>query len=1029
MHTILLAVLLSTVPSLAGPQPSSIQVTINNPPNNPAGNPIAIRVSVASTFQLSQVVATIEGVNYPLAADPQTCSTCWTGSAAVTLTRGTHTITVTATDVFANQGSASSQFLFDQPPVLNVIAPADLAVARPGLRVTAFCADDDSGCQIRVQVVGCCTPIVLTQAPGPLDSVVSLSQFDGQQITLEISAIDSIGQQTSTSKTIYVDSSTRYQQRAVANGQIIAFDETRLLVTGIDSGRAILTVQSRVDGTETRIFESPILGGPALASGFLTPFGAIFVWGSQVLEWRSGGAFGTMFARGMTNSAMSLRVSGAYAIWTTGVGPTALMFEDIAAGSVVTVASDVLDINNSVAATGDVAYAANQGGVSRIFDYLNGMSTPLPHNGDPATSDVDPVTDGTSIVYGRITDAVHPAQIVSVTGGQETVRGVLTTPDVTPGRDYLAAGGWIAYRIPTSSGLNQIFAGPASGQPSQISFFSTSSAIAALDDSGAGNVAFVNGVQTYLAGATTPAAAIGSALGTSSFLHGNCYRVIGYTLFEVTAASIPPPSVSVTPASLALGVLRAADGSVAGVTAPRLVTITQTGAGPFEWGAATDVAWLRVTPKAGSGPGFAVVVDPAAPSLPPTGSALGHITITPTTPAAAVVIPVTITIYQNATTSPPFGAFDTPVNGAMGVAGSIAVTGWALDDVEVIRVTICRDAVAGEGVPGSEPNCAGNMKVYIGDGVFIGGARPDIQAAFPNVPLNGRAGWGYLMLTNFLPNQGNGTFTLYAYAFDLEGYATPLGSKTITVDNAHSTAPFGAIDTPGQGQVVGGLVPNFGWVLSPAPRFSDPSDGGTVTVFVDGAPVGSPGGWASRSDLSALFPGVQYPGVDAALGVFGLDTTMLANGIHTIAWSVTDNLGLTSGIGSRFFTVSNGGSVRAADMGTAGSHGATILFGRRGFDLSARLDYYFPDRNGVVTIEARELDRIELQLEPGATGKLITSDEPQPLPAGAQLDRRTGIFTWAPGPGFVGSYDFVLGGRRVRIVLRPGTDSHNVPRR
>ncbi len=61
------------------------------------------------------------------------------------------------------------------------------------------------------------------------------------------------------------------------------------------------------------------------------------------------------------------------------------------------------------------------------------------------------------------------------------------------------------------------------------------------------------------------------------------------------------------------------------------------------------------------------------------------------------------------------------------------------------------------------------------------------------------AGWGYLLLTNFLPSQGNGTFTLYAYADDVDGYTTLLGSKTITCTNATATAPFGAIDTPAQG--------------------------------------------------------------------------------------------------------------------------------------------------------------------------------------------------------------------------------------
>ena len=36
-----------------------------------------------------------------------------------------------------------------------------------------------------------------------------------------------------------------------------------------------------------------------------------------------------------------------------------------------------------------------------------------------------------------------------------------------------------------------------------------------------------------------------------------------------------------------------------------------------------------------------------------------------------------------------------------------------------------------------------------------------------------------------------------------------------------------------------------------------------------------------------------------------IDTTLLPNGLHTIAWSVADNVGHLTGIGSRFFIVQN----------------------------------------------------------------------------------------------------------------------------
>ncbi|NIM17494.1 MAG: DUF1565 domain-containing protein, partial [Candidatus Aminicenantes bacterium] len=92
----------------------------------------------------------------------------------------------------------------------------------------------------------------------------------------------------------------------------------------------------------------------------------------------------------------------------------------------------------------------------------------------------------------------------------------------------------------------------------------------------------------------------------------------------------------------------------------------------------------------------------------------------------------------------PFGQFDTPAHGST-VRSSVPVTGWALDNVAVTSVKIYRDPVSGEG----------GSNIYIGDAVLVEGARPDVEAAFPDYPNNSRAGWGYMMLTNFLPNNGN----------------------------------------------------------------------------------------------------------------------------------------------------------------------------------------------------------------------------------------------------------------------------------
>ena len=158
-----------------------------------------------------------------------------------------------------------------------------------------------------------------------------------------------------------------------------------------------------------------------------------------------------------------------------------------------------------------------------------------------------------------------------------------------------------------------------------------------------------------------------------------------------------------------------------------------------------------------------------------------------------------------------------------------------------------------------------------------------------------------MILTNALPNGGNGTFRFYVLITDRFNI-TWLGPRTVTADNAHSPLPFGAIDTPGSGQTVSGEILVQGWMLTPGTAMI-PTDGSTIDVIVDDAVVGHPTYNLFRSDVQALFP--AYTNSNGAGASFNLDTRTMTNGLHTIAWVVRDNQRHASGIGSRFFTVAN----------------------------------------------------------------------------------------------------------------------------
>lgn len=439
---------------------------------------------------------------------------------------------------------------------------------------------------------------------------------------------------------------------------------------------------------------------------------------------------------------------------------------------------------------------------------------------------------------------------------------------------------------------------------------------------------------------------------------------------------------------------------------PQKLIIRNKGVGPLNWTAISGAGWLSCTPSSGTGSAIVNV------SVDPSGLAVGNYTSTltisdPNAVNNPVVIIVKMKVHASNSTKTPFGSFTTPQDGAT-VSGSVPVTGWVLDDIGIDTVKIYYTA-AEEG---------GNL-VFIGDAVLVDGARPDTEEAYPDYPGNYKAGWGYMLLTNFLPNQGNGTFTLYAKASDVEGNTVTLGSKTIICDNDNAVKPFGAIDTPAIGGTASGNnFINVGWVLTPQPN-QIPIDGSTIKVWVDGQYLGHPVYNQYRSDIADLFPG--YANANGAGGYFVLDTTAYETGIHTIAWTVTDTAGNTDGVGSRYFTINNAtGGANSLDV-NPDSQAVPFSIGNNPVSPDPGLIPYLPPVDSDVnpplpdsfnlngTLEVKELDQITVNLGmtgSSITGYLMANGIAKNLPTGTTLYPDTGMFVWSPGPGFVGWYSF-----------------------
>ncbi len=480
------------------------------------------------------------------------------------------------------------------------------------------------------------------------------------------------------------------------------------------------------------------------------------------------------------------------------------------------------------------------------------------------------------------------------------------------------------------------------------------------------------------------------------------------TVFSISEAV--PSQISLNRSHIYFGAVESGK-----VTPPQFFLINNSGGGTLSWSIVDNVAWMNCGPVSGTGPGMVCVsVDSSGLSA---GTYNGTITVNAIDATnSPQIINVALKIYKIRKSEAPFGHFATPGDGST-VSSSIPVTGWALDDIGVENVKIYRSE--------------GKNFVYIGDAVLVEGARPDVEQAYPGYPLNYQAGWGYMMLTNFLPNGGNGTFTLHAIAADVEGNQVTLGTKTIICDNANAVKPFGAIDTPGQGgTATGSGFVNWGWVLTPLPNMI-PTDGSTINVFVDGVNLGHPVYNNYREDIAGLFP--NYANSNGAAGYFYLDTARYENGVHTIQWTATDDAGNTDGIGSRYFTIQNSAANKALSLGErriapfvdlpdlpVDCSGPVKI--KIGSNQKIKPREIYPGNNSIISIQIKELQRIEINLNPNRpgvkagtrdnskfyTGYLEVESQLRPLPIGSCLDTQRGVFYWNPGPGFIGLYRLVF---------------------
>jgi sugar lactone lactonase YvrE len=476
-------------------------------------------------------------------------------------------------------------------------------------------------------------------------------------------------------------------------------------------------------------------------------------------------------------------------------------------------------------------------------------------------------------------------------------------------------------------------------------------------------------------------------------------------------------SLSVSPSSIALVGRRQVGGMDLGGARTVLVGVMGQAT---PWSVTAVPEWLVVTrsnPNVSITGTLDVRLNPAY-DFSAASELNGQVVVEATSVGASAALTVTATIQPATTNALPFGALDTPAPGATGLAGAVAVTGWALDDVGVSRVEIWRDCLEAidrpQGACRTTPNNDADG-VYIGDALFVSGARPDVATQFSTYPQADRSGWGLMVLTNMLPHipnaasvGGQGTFQLSAYAVDTTGAASLLGRSLVTVDNDNSQLPFGAIDAPTSGGVLLMSQVFMGWGIGAGQRCLT-----SYRMYVDGVLMTSANGLTTtqrpaRTDVDAVFPGV-CPTEEKGLAFF-LQGQTLPNGRHTVSFEATDSLGNTGQFGSRFFDVLH----QVAADAPAPARSVPTLARRSALPVPPRARVGTADASAVVlergpddvyrvTMPVGERLRLELG-GPVTSAALMIDGRLEALPGGSHLDNATGVFSWEPPLGYFGAF-------------------------
>ncbi|SFB45213.1 hypothetical protein SAMN05216312_108282 [Cohnella sp. OV330] len=513
-------------------QESSISVTVKELKTDQAATKVKITAAVASLYELEQVQASTSGREVPLT---RACASCdWTGEMPLNgLAKGTHTLIVTATDIYDGTGTGTGTFEYDEPPVVTRLEPAsNHAVIRDHrLHVIAEAEDDLAQPSFMVQIgedLRYPDIIESDQGEGKFDREYDVTKYEGDTLNIQYSISDGslpdgdYNRRVTVNRTVHIESSPELTEvEREPDAQILDADESRLLM--IRSGALI--IKDRLAGTETELLKGITTDR---SNGFkLTPVGAAFLidtgWYEMKLFWWNGATLASI----PVESGSVWQASGNdVAISNFGT----LHWIDTQTGTTRDIPYPY-DLNFDLEPSGTLLLEPTGTGASsdqiKRYDPRTGTtSTVFEYAGAPR----GPVSDGAAILFTLEDGSLMKYLDGTVT---EVVHG--TTPErLLPHEGYEVKDGWIAYQKANASQVPQLYLQSPGGSVKQASYFNTGTTIRSLDASGTMVIANAGKLYQYSQGTDKPTPIAGGA-GIVRWIDHQLHYLLGETIFTVKA--------------------------------------------------------------------------------------------------------------------------------------------------------------------------------------------------------------------------------------------------------------------------------------------------------------------------------------------------------------------------------------------------------------------------------------------------------------------------------------------------------------